>query len=162
MEAHKGVRELLAAVRKIAEPYELLMVGDGRLRSWVADEARRNARVRVLGRLTGDALEEAWERTDIIVVPSICAENAPTVIQEATARGIPVIASAVGGIPEFVEEGVTGWLVPVGNVDALRQAIRARPGSAVTEEMRAAMASHAAEWQGERYLKALRDIIASL
>src|SRR5207302_3927467 len=58
-----------------------------------------------------------------IVLPSL-AENLPSVIMEAFALGRPVIATAIGGIPELVESRVCGWLIPAGSVDALANAIR--------------------------------------
>jgi glycosyltransferase involved in cell wall biosynthesis len=56
-----------------------------------------------------------------LVLGSIWPENAPLVILEARAAGCPVIAPAIGGIPELVEEGVDGWLYPAGDVAALAE-----------------------------------------
>jgi colanic acid/amylovoran biosynthesis glycosyltransferase len=47
------------------------------------------------------------------------------VVMEALALGRPVITTAIAGIPELVESGVTGWLVPAGSVEALVEAMRA-------------------------------------
>jgi glycosyltransferase involved in cell wall biosynthesis len=58
------------------------------------------------------------------VLPSFY-EGLPTVIMEAMALGRPVISTYVGGIPELVENGKTGWLVPAGDEIALSQALRA-------------------------------------
>jgi glycosyltransferase involved in cell wall biosynthesis len=58
-----------------------------------------------------------------LVLPSF-AENFPSVIMEAFALGRPVIATYVGGIPELVEAGKSGWLAPAGSVDALADAMR--------------------------------------
>ncbi len=58
-----------------------------------------------------------------LVLPSF-AEGLPVVLMEALALGRPVITSALAGIPELVESGVTGWLVPPGSVDALVPAMR--------------------------------------
>lgn len=69
--------------------------------------------------------EELFERcrdADLCVVPSFW-DNSPNTVYEAMALGKPVVASQVGGIPELVEAGVTGLLVPPGNPEALAQAI---------------------------------------
>jgi glycosyltransferase involved in cell wall biosynthesis len=57
---------------------------------------------------------------DVVVVPSVCVENQPSVIIEAFAEGRPVVASRIGGIPEMFEDGQGGWLLPPGDVTALR------------------------------------------
>jgi glycosyltransferase involved in cell wall biosynthesis len=53
------------------------------------------------------------------VLPSEWYENAPLSILESLALGRPVIGSELGGVPEMLEHGKTGWLFPAGNVDAL-------------------------------------------
>ena len=72
------------------------------------------------------------ERAEIVVVPSL-GEGFGMVALEAMERGRPVVASAVGGLPEIVDDGRTGLLVPPGDADALAEAIvelAARPGRA--------------------------------
>jgi glycosyltransferase involved in cell wall biosynthesis len=59
----------------------------------------------------------------VLVVPSVWPENSPVTITEAMASGLPVIASDIGGIPELVEDGVTGFLVPVGDSHAMAERI---------------------------------------
>lgn len=161
VEAHKGIVELLTAVQKIEKEYTLIVVGDGKAVPVVEKAATQNPRVRYLGRREGAALAEAWALADLVVVPSICAENAPTVIQEAAAHGIPVIASHIGGIPELVREGETGWLVTPGDVDALRDAIEKVLGTMVTPAQQAAMAKLAAQWSGKEFVKIVRETITT-
>ncbi len=162
VEAHKGISELLAAVQRIEKEYTLLVVGDGTAVPFVEEAMKHNIHVRYLGRREGAALAEAWATADLVFVPSTCAENAPTVIQEAAAHGIPALASRIGGIPELVREGETGWLVPPGNVDALRSAIEAVLGTMITTEQQAAMASLAEQWSGKEYVKIVRETVASI
>ena len=59
------------------------------------------------------------EGLDVLIVPSLCYENTPTIIYEALASGTPVIASDQGGMRELVQEYNGGWLSPRGNVAAL-------------------------------------------
>lgn len=81
-----------------------------------------------LGHPVGPILDRAGVATALasaraLVMGSRWAENAPLVILEARAAGCPVIAPNIGGIPELVEEGVDGWLYPVGDVAALSERI---------------------------------------
>jgi glycosyltransferase involved in cell wall biosynthesis len=57
-----------------------------------------------------------------LILPSF-AEGLPVVIMEALALGRPVLSTYVAGIPELVERGVSGWLVPAGSVDRLCEAM---------------------------------------
>ena len=63
---------------------------------------------------------EFLRAVDVVVVPSVCLENQPSVIIEAFAEGRPVAASRIGGIPEMFEDGQGGWLLPPGDVAAWR------------------------------------------
>jgi glycosyltransferase involved in cell wall biosynthesis len=58
-----------------------------------------------------------------LVLPSF-AEGLPVVLMESLALGRPVVSSWVAGVPELVEAGTSGWLVPPGNEEALRQAMQ--------------------------------------
>ncbi|HMS16518.1 MAG TPA: glycosyltransferase, partial [Planctomycetota bacterium] len=61
---------------------------------------------------------------DVLGVPSRWDENAPLTIQEAFMAGIPVVASRLGGMAEFVTDGVTGLLFETGNADDLARCLR--------------------------------------
>jgi glycosyltransferase involved in cell wall biosynthesis len=60
---------------------------------------------------------------DVLVHPSTCKEGMPMVVLEALQRAVPVVASRIGGIPEVIQEGVNGLLVPPGNEAALTGAL---------------------------------------
>jgi glycosyltransferase involved in cell wall biosynthesis len=57
-----------------------------------------------------------------LIMPSF-AENLPVAMMEAFALGRPVVGTYIAGVPELVESGVNGWLIPAGNVDATAEAI---------------------------------------
>jgi glycosyltransferase involved in cell wall biosynthesis len=71
-----------------------------------------------------DQIPELLSRARALVVPSQCADAAPKVVLEAYASGVPVLANAVGGLPELVQGGVSGLLVGDGQeVASWREAI---------------------------------------
>lgn len=104
---HKGVRVLMKAwnlVDKNAR-VELRIVGDGKLKKEVEEWARGDVRIKVYGRLDEKALAEVYKKSDVLIFPSICIENHPTVIDEAHRFGLRVIASDTGGVGKMIEGG---------------------------------------------------------
>lgn len=77
-----------------------------------------------LGRLDTDAVADLVRGARAVVVPSVWYENAPMAVLEAMAAGVPVVASHIGGIPEQIEDGVTGILVRPGDSGDLAAAMR--------------------------------------
>jgi len=78
----------------------------------------------VEGPLDRAGVEDALHGSCALVMGSRWPENAPLVILEARAVGCPVVAPAIGGIPELVQDGVDGWLYRTGDVDDLARALR--------------------------------------
>lgn len=124
---HKGTRFLVDALKTTELPFlwELHIAGVGalelELRSTLADDPRFIFH----GKLSAEPFEDVWSQTDLTIVPSLCLENAPTVILESLARGIPVLASRVGGIPEMVKEEENGWLFIAGDRENFLQTLLA-------------------------------------
>jgi len=123
---YKGHTYLIDATVRILEQLpdtKVLLVGGGPLRSQMEDKAE------ALGLLdyiifTGirQDIPRILSTLDLFVLPSLW-EGMPIVLLEAMAAGLPVVATRVGGIPEVVEHGVTGLLVPPRDPEALAQAI---------------------------------------
>jgi glycosyltransferase involved in cell wall biosynthesis len=133
---HKGHEVLLAALAMIRHlPWQCTWVGSlDRDRGFVERlrcQARAlgiSDRVRTTGPLTGAALETAYARADVLVLASR-GETYGMVVTEALARGLPVVASAVGGLPEALGRGLEGsrpgLLVPPDAPATLAEALRA-------------------------------------
>ena len=128
----KAPKDFMTLVRVLAalpaESFEALIVGDG------PDLPELEAEIRRLG--LEDRVELAGERSDVpellaasdVFVLSSRSEGLPVSVLEAMAAELPVVASAVGGLAELVEDGETGILVPAGDESALAQALRTLVG----------------------------------
>lgn len=114
---------LLRAIQNISRG-KLILAGDGPLQSQVERFIRQNgltSQVILVGARTD--IPDILAASDVFVLSSRW-EGLPLVIIEAMVAGLPVVASRVGGVPELVEDGVTGFLVPPGNPEALAEALQ--------------------------------------
>jgi len=125
LERVKGVADFIDAAELVAREIpsvRFVVAGDGSEAESLA--ARRDPalaeRLEFLGHV--DPIEPLVEALDVMVLPSL-SEALGLVLLEAGALGVPVVATAVGGIPEVVEDGVTGILVPPGQPPALSRAV---------------------------------------
>ena len=122
----KGVRNLVAAAGLLEDPSaQVLLVGDGPERPALEREAERiglGDRLHFLGFVAHDRLPAVLAHADLLVLPSLY-EELGTVLLEAMQAGLPIVASKTGGIPDVIEDGVNGLLVPPGNPEALAHAI---------------------------------------
>ncbi len=129
----KGFGDLIAACALLSDiPLECRIIGEGPL------EANLRARVLELGQegrvhISGPASEGEiigrLHQSSLFALPCITdakgdSDNLPTVIMEAMAAGLPVVSTHVAGIPEMVEEGVTGYLVPPKSPERLAAQMR--------------------------------------
>ena len=125
----KGQLLLVEALGRLASggvPCELVLVGDGELRPEIekmAVDLGVDDRVTITGWAAGEEVRRHLAEARALVLPSF-AEGLPVVIMEALALGRPVISTTIAGIPELVETGVCGWLVPAGSVEHLVEAMR--------------------------------------
>lgn len=134
LQAYKGHRWLLEALARdgALERVRLDLVGEGPLRAPLEALAARLGiarRVRFLGALPEQAVARALDAADLFVLPSVVAadgqmEGLPVALMEALACGVPVVATRLSGVPELVQDGVTGVLAPPGDAGALAAALR--------------------------------------
>jgi glycosyltransferase involved in cell wall biosynthesis len=115
----KGLDVLLEAYAQLGVSIPLVLIG----KSWPDTPTVLPEGVIVHDRWPNAAVIEAFRRSAIAVVPSVWAEPFGIVVIEAMAGGTPVVGSDVGGIPEIIQHGVSGLLVPPGDARALREAL---------------------------------------
>jgi glycosyltransferase involved in cell wall biosynthesis len=115
----KGTKVLIEALTANAlAGARLAIIGDGPLRGALEQQARKlGDRVRFLGALPSDEVARWMRRASVLAAPSVTAadgdaEGLPNVVVEAAASGLPVVGTMHSGIPEAIEDGVTGFLVP--------------------------------------------------
>lgn len=169
LSSEKGHLVLVDALaRLVADGHNcrLVMVGDGPLRPAIEQrcrELRIERFVTITGWQSGQAIRDWLIQSRALILPSF-AEGLPVVIMESLALGRPVIATWVAGVPELVEHGRTGWLVPAGDAPSLAEAMSAC--LMTTPEQLAAMAgagkiavrqAHAAEMEAQKLATLFRS-----
>jgi glycosyltransferase involved in cell wall biosynthesis len=125
LESYKGVKTLLHAAKRVSD-VPVKIVGEGSEKSSCIQLAKKiNIKnVEFTGYLSGNALKNVLHQAQYVVVPSEWYENYPYAVMEAMAAGKPVIASRIGGLPEMIEEGITGYLFEPGNSIDLAERMR--------------------------------------
>jgi glycosyltransferase involved in cell wall biosynthesis len=133
--AKKGIPTVLQAVRRLVDagvPLTYTLIGDGQDRAQVLALIGRlglEAHCRWLGTQPHEVVLEHYRKADLFVLGCEVAENGdrdgvPNVLFESMAMGVPVVATGVSAIPELVEPGATGLLVPPQRPEALAEAMR--------------------------------------
>lgn len=130
LSAEKGVDTLLrafdASLPNLPQDMRLVVVGDGPDAAdfkALASSLGCASRIEFAGYQTGGALQAYVERASLAIASSRWRENMPYSIVEAFAAGTPVIGTNIGGIPELVDEGKTGFICEPGGVQSMADAI---------------------------------------
>ena len=122
----KGIRIVIEALAKLPGNFRYLVVGDGPERAALyalASQLGLTGRVHFAGAVAHHALPELLSSCDLFLQPSVGEEAFGISVVEAMASGLPVLASANGGLPEIVVEGETGRLLPPGDARAWAEGI---------------------------------------
>jgi glycosyltransferase involved in cell wall biosynthesis len=159
----KGIEVLIDAARR-RDGVHFLIVGDGPMRAELTELARTAgvaSRVHWAG--FRNDVHTFLAGCDLFVHPSL-SDAFPTVLLEAMAAGVPVVASNVGGVPEIVVPGSTGALVPAGDAERLASVIAAMLADPATlERMRVAAQERAArEFSTAAWISRLDAVYASV
>lgn len=123
----RAIAKLIAMDQSINHPVEYNIVGDGPLKEELErliNDLNVSQYVRLLGWKQQREIVELLDLSHLILVPSVTSksgdqEGIPVVLMEAMAMGLPVVSTQHSGIPELVEDGVSGYLVPERDTDAL-------------------------------------------
>ena len=123
----KGIEYLFQAVAALRQEFPSLRV---EIAGYGPEREKLEAATARLG-LSGSVVFLGWirdlssvlPRWDVYVMPSL-EEGFPIAALDAMAAGLPVVATSVGGVPELIEDGVTGWLAPPGDAEALASRVR--------------------------------------
>lgn len=119
----KGVLTLLQAFKRLNVPLRIAGTGP------IQNECKEFVSLHDMNHVTfegycqGEKLEELFRQAAFLIIPSEWYENAPMSVLEAFAYGKPVIGSNIGGVPEQIIPGETGYLFEAGNTDALMEAV---------------------------------------
>lgn len=128
LEERKGHRILLKAVKQLEEDgtlrkFVVLLEGNGPLKEEISAFIKDNGLSETVRMIEVDQIYNLYNAIDVLILPSIYNEDFPNTIIEAMGIGIPVIGTAIAGIPEQIDDYVTGLLIPPSDVDALANAM---------------------------------------
>jgi glycosyltransferase involved in cell wall biosynthesis len=161
----KGVHVLLRALRALPG-VTLTVAGDGPERNALEALAVKlgiEKRVAFVGWIDAAERDRLLARARVFAMPSLWDEPFGIVGVESLAAGVPVVASAVGGIPSWLEDGETGLLVPRGDVDELAAALLRLLGD---DELRLRLGEHgrvaATRYSLDAHLDALLEAFAAV
>lgn len=129
----KGLEYAVDAVANIADNHDIhyYIAGDGPLREKIENKIHRQGisdSVELIGLVNHTELEHQFESAHLFLLPSVTAEDGskegtPTVLLEAQASGLPIVSTTHAGIPDIVDDGGSGLLVPERDVPALTNAL---------------------------------------
>ena len=115
----KGIKTLIKAAASLPD-IQFIFAGSGPLE----DEIKNIPNIKNVGFQTGEALEKLIREARFSICPSVCFENCPFSVMESQAAGTPVIGADSGGIPELIQDDITGNLFESGNPESLATAIK--------------------------------------
>lgn len=122
----KGVDHLLDAVSRLKVPFHLTIAGDGNGRQMLENRAAElglTDRVNFVGWIPRQELDVLYDHCRVLAVPSRWAEPFGMIGLEAMHRGRPVVGFAVGGIPDWLEDGINGYAVAEGDIQGFANAL---------------------------------------
>ena len=118
----KGVPTLCKAASQL--PYKLIVIGGGELLPELQSQYKDCVNIEFIGQKNWDEFRPILEGARFMVLPAEWSENNPLTVIESQSLGTPVLGARIGGIPELIEENVSGKTFVSGDVDDLKQKIQ--------------------------------------
>ncbi len=122
---HKGIHLLIEAFRKLSGDAVLKIFGDPAVQPTYGEKLKKmsegDSRIHFCGRFENAAIGKILSEIDVLVVPSLWYENSPLTIHEAFLAGVPIVAAGIGGMAEFVRDGINGLHFKYGDIDDLHR-----------------------------------------
>ncbi len=125
--SYKGIMTLCKAAATM--PHKLVVIGGGELEAELRNVYKDCKQIEFVGQKNWDEFRPILEKARFMVLPSECSENNPLTVIEAQSLGTPVLGARIGGIPELIEEGVSGMTFTSGDVEDLKEKIQAMYGA---------------------------------
>lgn len=117
----KGISTLCRAAAQL--PYRLKVIGGGPMLDILKERYSEDKRIEFLGQMEWNDFRPIIESAKFMVIPSEWSENNPLTVIESQSLGTPVLGARIGGIPELIDEGITGMTFESGNLDDLKEKI---------------------------------------
>ena len=146
----KGIRTLCKAAAAL--PFKLIVIGGGELLTELQKQYK-NSNIEFKGQMEWNDFRPIIEGARFMVLPSEWSENNPLTVIESQSLGTPVLGSRIGGIPELIEESVTGMTFESGNVKDLKNKIELMWNSSF--DYRAIAANAVKRYSSEAYYEQL-------
>ncbi len=119
LEEHKGIVFLVETLKSSDLDFCLIIVGEGREEKKIKEIISNDKRFELIGRVEHEKINQLFQKTKYLIVPSLCYENSPTVIYESLANTTPVIAADIGGVAELIKDGENGFIFKAGDREDL-------------------------------------------
>jgi len=153
----KGLHTLIEAFHQMPD-LPLKIAGTGPEEKNLIDYVRINKikNIEFVGFKTGDSLKQLVSEASFVIVPSECYENNPMTVIEAYSMGVPVIGAKIGGIPEILPDGKTGFVFAPKDVAGLKNVVR-RASELNSLEYKA-MSNNALQFAADNFDEALWNL----
>lgn len=159
----KGIDVLLEAIQNAPDYMTFHFMGKGRMQKKIENVREKGKRIVIEGFLDETALNNVLENMDVLVCPSVWAEPFGRVIIDGYKSCLPVIATDCGGMPELIDDGVTGRIIEPFDSKAIIDAIEDIRNIGITKKtvqaMRKKLEKFSIEQQGKEFTKLFSEIV---